>query len=153
MNTIRFIIRAIRHSGSSGKVMGYNHNVYAGWCSYKHRPLCETSAPPPLGDDRIISRHFPTSWPPKVYRFQPLRLLIVGLPQGLRLQRKHKMSCASHSLVHAAFNSRFLLPGGSNGGQHIDHVLLTFVHYLYVLNKAMIRHLRWFLKLIVFFPL
>ena len=29
-----------------------------------------------------------------------------------------------------------------NGGHHTEHALQTFVYYLYVLNKAMIRHLR-----------
>ena len=28
-----------------------------------------------------------------------------------------------------------------NDGHHIDHVLQTFLYYLYVLSKAMIRHL------------
>ncbi|GFU61436.1 hypothetical protein TNCV_845561 [Trichonephila clavipes] len=38
---MRFIIRAIRYFGSSGKAVRYNHGVYVGWCSSTDHSLCE----------------------------------------------------------------------------------------------------------------
>ena len=39
-----------------------------------------------------------------------------------------------------------------SGGHHIEYVLQTFVVYLYVLNKAMIRHLGVIFETHFFFP-
>ena len=58
---IRFIVTAIRYSGSSGKVMWYNHSVYSRWGSSTHRVKQLFS----FGDKRIKSRKFPTAWPSK----------------------------------------------------------------------------------------
>ncbi|GFT14429.1 hypothetical protein TNCV_4004061 [Trichonephila clavipes] len=49
------------HLEAAIKAMWYNHSVYAGWCSSTHRPLCETSAPPPFWRRQKHQRHFPTA--------------------------------------------------------------------------------------------
>ena len=62
---------------SSFNAMWYNHSVCAGWCSSTYPPLREMIAPH-FGDDRINSRKFPTTWPPKYPDLNPCDFWLLG---------------------------------------------------------------------------
>ncbi|GFW45378.1 hypothetical protein TNCV_4734851 [Trichonephila clavipes] len=54
--------------------------------------------------------------------------MVGGVPSGIiTVVVSHCLACRSQMVA-------------DNGGQHIGHVLPISVDYLYVLNKAMIRH-------------
>ena len=101
LSTICFIIRAVRYSCSLGKATWYNHSVYERWWSFSHRPLRETTAPPPFCCGRIISRKFPSTWLTRssdlnscdiwLIRLEFLRHL-VGISQGHGEQYSHRIS-------------------------------------------------------------
>ncbi|GBN71549.1 hypothetical protein AVEN_275627-1 [Araneus ventricosus] len=85
-----------------------------------------------FGNDRIVNRHFPTTWPP-----ESLRLLALGLPKRCCVRGpianlaefKIRNSQHIHNITAETLRSvmehavlRFQLIGG-NGGQHIEHFL------------------------------
>ena len=76
---------------------------------------------------------------------------------SVRPLRKNRAQCAKHCPVNAASTVEHTILRfqviADNGGRHTEHVLCTFLDYLYVLNKAVIRHLGGGgFKLFVFFP-
>ena len=103
-------------------------------------------------DDKIISRQFPTAWPPRSFDLNPRDFWLWGyLKATVYRDRITSLSDLKESvesymcnipqfLLHSTVEHAILLfqMVADNGGHHIEHVLYTFVDYLYILNKAMI---------------
>ncbi|GBN00627.1 hypothetical protein AVEN_199877-1 [Araneus ventricosus] len=90
-----------------------------------------------FGNDRIISRHFPTAWPPRSPDLNPCDFWLWGYLKGCCVrgsdcelaELKNSITQHIHSITTETLRSvvenavsRFQLIG-ENGGQHIEHFL------------------------------
>ncbi|GBN41243.1 hypothetical protein AVEN_52362-1 [Araneus ventricosus] len=90
-----------------------------------------------FGNDRIISRHFPTDWPPRSPDLNPCNFWLWGYLKDVvygglianLAELKNRIKQHIHNITTETFRSvvehdvlRFQLIG-ENGGQHIEHFL------------------------------
>ncbi|GBM50112.1 hypothetical protein AVEN_242251-1 [Araneus ventricosus] len=90
-----------------------------------------------FGNDRIISRHFPTAWLPRSLNLNPcdfwlwgyLKDVVYGGPIANLAELKNRITQHIHNITTETLRSvvehavlRFQLIG-ENGGQHIEHFL------------------------------
>ncbi|GBN12334.1 hypothetical protein AVEN_95190-1 [Araneus ventricosus] len=104
-------------------------------------PHIATTVTQPLnlyfGNDRIISRHFPSAWPPRSPDLNPcdfwlrgyLKDVVFGSPIANLAELKNRIVQHIHNITTETLRSvvehvvlRFQLIG-ENGGQHIEHFL------------------------------